>query len=124
MGLTKDEWHALSELDEEAETALCSRCKERVSVKWVVHRWRCRNKLRELERAKHQRKIRRSGVANIPEQLGDSCEICGRSNDLCMDHDHETNEYRGTLCASCNMALGMFKDNPELLKQAIKYLSR
>ena len=39
-----------------------------------------------------------------------------------IDHDHETGEYRGILCNSCNVALGLFGDDKERLSNAIKYL--
>lgn len=31
---------------------------------------------------------------------------------------------RGVLCHSCNVALGHFKDDPDLLLAAIRYLTR
>ena len=39
-----------------------------------------------------------------------------------MDHCHKTKKIRGLLCHTCNSGLGMFKDNIEYLKNAIKYL--
>jgi hypothetical protein len=55
------------------------------------------------------------------------CAICnqeapdpGRS--LGVDHDHTTNKIRGLLCMSCNMGLGNYKDDIQLLKNAIVYL--
>jgi transcription elongation factor Elf1 len=55
------------------------------------------------------------------------CAICGTDEDdltkgLGVDHNHDTNIIRGLLCASCNAGVGMFKDNIDLLKSAIKYL--
>jgi hypothetical protein len=38
------------------------------------------------------------------------------------DHDHATWIPRGLLCAGCNTGLGMFKESPEALAAAIKYL--
>lgn len=43
---------------------------------------------------------------------------------LVVDHNHKTNNIRGLLCQKCNKALGLFKDNIENLKQAIKYLKK
>ena len=41
---------------------------------------------------------------------------------LSVDHNHNTGKIRKLLCHSCNTGLGHFKDNPELLEKASKYL--
>lgn len=62
------------------------------------------------------------------EQKG-CCAICrskisnARTSRLFVDHNHETDKVRGLLCHSCNLGLGLFKDSPKLLQNAIKYLS-
>ncbi len=38
------------------------------------------------------------------------------------DHCHATHTPRGILCHRCNLALGKFEDNPELLRRAAAYL--
>ena len=54
------------------------------------------------------------------------CKICGKVNlngkKLSQDHNHVTKNLRGLLCFGCNMGLGCFKDSPELLIAAAKYL--
>lgn len=60
------------------------------------------------------------------------CAICGKpetakhqsgkQKDLAIDHDHATGAFRGLLCVNCNNGLGRFKDSPELLISAAKYL--
>jgi hypothetical protein len=50
------------------------------------------------------------------------CAICGDSKRLGVDHCHQSKRVRGLLCDSCNRALGLFKDNPQILANAIKYL--
>jgi hypothetical protein len=63
----------------------------------------------------------------------DRCAICkqletreraGKIRQLCIDHSHITGLFRGFLCGSCNVGLGLFKDNIATLKQAIQYLER
>ena len=67
-----------------------------------------------------------------PEQLVDRyerqeecCAICKDGIELmdsAIDHNHDTGEFRGVLCKQCNRALGMFKDSPVVLRNALEYL--
>jgi DNA-directed RNA polymerase specialized sigma subunit len=50
------------------------------------------------------------------------CQVCGRDEELCYDHDHITMEFRGVLCRSCNKAIGALGDTAEGLLKAYKYL--
>lgn len=40
---------------------------------------------------------------------------------LAVDHNHDTGEVRGLLCSQCNRALGLLKDNPELIQGLLNY---
>lgn len=55
-----------------------------------------------------------------------SCEISHTSEDRylssCVDHNHKTGKVRGLLCWDCNVGLGKFFDNPEIIRNAISYL--
>lgn len=56
------------------------------------------------------------------EQQG-RCAICGdKTGKLFIDHDHKTGEVRGLLCHFCNSGIGLFRDDPDRLNSAIKYL--
>ena len=54
------------------------------------------------------------------------CAICNNlpteKKALALDHCHTTLKIRGFLCDNCNTAIGKFKDNLELLNNAITYL--
>ena len=55
--------------------------------------------------------------------LGAACDICGAKRlQLCLDHDHVSEEKRGFLCAPCNKGIGMLQDGPEILEKAVEYL--
>jgi len=84
----------------------------------------------DSERALHYRKQRRKhqikhyyGLTDVEyEALGTCCRICSTKEKLCVDHCHTTGKVRGLLCGPCNRGLGLFKDDPNLLLQAAKYL--
>lgn len=64
------------------------------------------------------------GLNRMYAQSKGACAICGVRPDrsLALDHCHKTGKLRGLLCFSCNVALGHFKDDPKLLRKAIRYL--
>lgn len=58
------------------------------------------------------------------ENLSKVCEICGSEEKLQADHDHQTGEFRGILCSSCNIGLGRLGDNVESIKKTLLYLEQ
>jgi len=52
------------------------------------------------------------------------CAICKQKKSLDIDHNHITHRVRGLLCQNCNVGLGQFMDDPEVLKEAIIYLEK
>ena len=62
---------------------------------------------------------------------GGKCAICGSSEKLVVDHNHsccQNNQtcgkcVRGILCFHCNVAIGLLKDSPQIIGQALKYIS-
>ena len=58
---------------------------------------------------------------------GGKCWICQGDNGLkalCIDHDHKTNNVRGLLCNLCNRAIGLLRDDPELIDKAAEYIRK
>ncbi len=59
-------------------------------------------------------------ICNTPETYFD--KRIGKTRTLSVDHDHITGKVRGLLCKSCNLGIGQFKDNTDLMLNAIRYI--
>lgn len=85
------------------------------------------------DRVKHLNLQRDFGITlddynKLLNKQNECCCICHKHQSefkikLAVDHNHETGEVRGLLCTNCNNGLGRFKDNKDLLSEAIKYLT-
>ena len=85
---------------------------------------KCRSTYRnEINRGVFRDSISDENLKRLKKQIT-SCQICGKKEDLVVDHNHKTNVVRGILCNHCNRGIGHFLDNESLLELAIKYLIR
>jgi hypothetical protein len=123
---TKDGYHSV-----------CKPCAARISREWQQNN---KEKQRETQR---RRNLKKHGIT--PEQYDELfkqqdglCAICGGEPNgtgavhgvLNIDHDHSCcpGNYscgkciRGLLCSNCNTALGLLKDNVDLIHRAVNYL--
>jgi hypothetical protein len=94
--------------------------------KWAEKNPRKREKNNFRARAaKYQ--MTEAELASLLASRGGRCWICGAEcrEGRCgfhVDHCHETGRVRGVLCHHCNIGLGHFRDNIELLEKAVLYL--
>jgi hypothetical protein len=118
----------------EVETKKCNQCDRHKPLaafsfnSGAKHR-RSKCKICESIQAKQRNKFKLfkapdNHICPICKRNEQECKDKGgkKSGTWCLDHNHHTGEFRGWLCHECNRALGNFKDNPELLESAIKYL--
>lgn len=62
--------------------------------------------------------------SELLSRQGGVCAICkGEPTDKHFDHNHETGMVRGILCETCNCGIGYFRDSPDLMQNAIAYLT-
>jgi hypothetical protein len=54
------------------------------------------------------------------------CAICRREQPdgraLHVDHCHASGRIRGLLCEACNIGLGLYRDDPAVLRRAAGYI--
>lgn len=105
----------------------------------AIREYRREHYLKNKEAAANQArrsKLKRYGLTEdcymkMAESQGHACAICKISQKdasihgkLYVDHCHSTGLVRGLLCQHCNASLGGFKDNIEILRSAILYLTK
>lgn len=82
---------------------------------------------------KHRFNITPEVYYNLLTKQNSLCAICNKPETrpfnnkirrLAIDHCHITGTIRGLLCANCNTAIGLFKDDKALLLAAIEYLAK
>lgn len=94
-----------------------------------------RRKEKNQARARDRQLRQRYGIGaeeydKLLASQGGGCAICGgdekdsRSRELPVDHDHATGAVRGILCDPCNRVLGLFRDDPKILRSAVNYLRK
>ncbi len=75
----------------------------------------------------------REGYARLVKAQDGLCAACGKPERvkirgkiarLCVDHDHQTNEVRALLCNTCNRALGLLNEDPNVLFELANYILR
>ena len=108
----------------------CNTCLYKEHRRWTEANPDRVREYREKDSWTLAKRCARRGIT--PEQLIDAyerqeecCAICKKDVELidsAIDHNHDTGEFRGVLCKQCNRALGMFRDSPEILQNAVDYL--
>ena len=111
----------------------CDECRRQYNRDWFDNAYKDPiYRAGEQKRAKNNKLRRALKKYSLTEQdyidlAAKGCAICGGPpkgrGRYHFDHDHITGEFRGLLCTSCNVAIGHFRDDKELLLKAIEYLS-
>ena len=98
--------------------------------------WNSRTPKKRLEQhLKYKYGVTHQEFLNAWEEQKGCCAICetelpdlmtyeNRKRMYAIDHNHDTNEFRGILCLNCNSLLGMAKDSVDVLAKAISYLEQ
>ena len=103
------------------------------------HSGRCRTCKRATRYVEDTRKVRdrflrwKYGIGiDEYEQLeaaqGDGCAVCGQRPPepkvLHVDHRHSDGRIRGLLCSNCNTALGLLREDSEVIERLALYAAR
>lgn len=118
----------------------CKSCRNEKNKKWMHDN---KDKIKANKKEKYQEnkeKVRwqivkrKYGISEndyleMLKQQKNGCAICGtmdakhwETNNLLIDHCHNTGKVRGLLCNRCNTTLGLVNDDIKILKRMITYL--
>lgn len=134
--------------------ARCKKCCTEISLEWYHKKmrdssyrksrakakmkayWKDRDRINDMrakKRLERDYNITYDEWINLLEKQDNQCAICKdtiewQSPDgkyrACVDHCHINGNIRGLLCPRCNQALGLFRDDPEIMQRAITYLQQ
>lgn len=106
----------LNRLNKESEARVARRLKAKLEID---------NKERE-RKPNEPNYLTAKQIKDARKKFGSQCMICGKHPTLhkanAVDYCHVKGTVRGILCNPCNIGIGYFKEDVELLKSAIRYL--
>ncbi len=113
----------------------CTHCGESFTPTLAAQRYcsgRCwQSVARKRKKPEDRISIPRTEYRRLLEEQEYKCAICGKQHQsngtrdsLSVDHCHETKIVRGLLCHRCNTAIGLLRDSPDLMGNAIRYIKR
>lgn len=123
------------EVEDTTEYKKCNHCQQELPVsdfspsgggKYLRSKCRkCERKITEQRNKFKHYTPPENHVCPICQKTEEECKGLGgvKVGTWCLDHDHESGDFRGWLCHSCNRNIGNFKDNISILENAIEYLT-
>lgn len=107
-----------------------ARCKSCISLQLKEYYKDSLNNRRAKNRISHYKNtygLTVQDLEDLKEKQYHRCLICDRhekelNHIFRVDHDHKTGKIRGLLCHNCNCGLGHFRDDADLVAQAMYYL--
>lgn len=110
----------------------CKECDNKARQKWSANNPERSHLSQRQRNLKHRFGVDLEWYEKQFKKQNYSCAICQTKTNktvgdrqfwnFSVDHCHDSGKIRGILCNNCNRALGLFQDNPELLKKAASYV--
>lgn len=97
----------------------------------AVRKWYAltKHKRKQVNQAKSllvRYKMRPAEYQALFDAQNGRCAICGQESTrrLHVDHCHTTGRLRELLCSRCNTGIGQFRENPDYLRAAVRYVEK
>jgi len=110
-----------------SKSGFASQCKDcRAPQGWIYNRTMRRQRIALKSHVKGHYDLTIEEYDQLIKKQNGRCVICDGINAdgrrLSIDHNHKNGVLRGLLCHHCNTALGLVRDNINVLKNMIEYL--
>lgn len=108
--------------------------RKEITTKWKeAHPDKPRETIKAWRKANPEKAARQAKASHVKRAYGltleeyeaimsKGCAITGSTERLHLDHCHATGKVRGALCGKINTAIGLFNEDPRLLRAAAEYL--
>ncbi len=73
---------------------------------------------------RHKLKLSQNDIDRLTAPGECANPMCRSKERLCIDHDHATEKPRGLLCHKCNTALGLLRDDCQIILGLSQYLAQ
>ena len=115
------------------ETRICSECKQEKTLEsFSMDTTYVRSKCKSCK-TKHNNVLRDLKKHHPKPSKDYECPICGDTQEdmvakgyvrtsWCLDHDHESNKFRGYICHLCNTGISNLQEDIGILRNAVRYL--
>lgn len=103
----------------------CEEC-QRIAARKQTKKWAEHNATTDYVKNQNLRKygLTLDSFNSMVDERDSKCDICKQESKLYVDHCHSEGHVRGLLCTQCNTAIGLFKEDPIRILEAISYLKK
>lgn len=95
-------------------------------IKVINKRWRDKHKEKlAIMRIGYKYGVSPEEYQSMLDEQNGVCAVCFKPEHrrgLSVDHCHKTGKVRGLLCSTCNMAIGLLKDDTKIFNRVVEYL--
>lgn len=104
---------------------VCRPCANKETTLWQKNNPEAVKRIKRRVKLKEKYGLSEDQYQEMLSKQNNLCAICSKPHtrrNFNVDHCHSTGKIRGLLCDKCNLGIGLFNDDPNLLDKIKEYL--